>query len=483
MTYSVLEPFGGPWLLLGLVICFLAVNYALSAVFAKNMNATKSQFLVASRDLNQWQASLSIAASYLWAPAFFITATLGYTRGWQGVMYFLLGNGLALCIFGLMVNRICKRWSSEFTISDFFGHQYGVRVQSLYWIGAIGLMIGAFSTQLYAGAKLMAILSGIDYTVATVLLALVPLCYSVIFGFKSSVINGFAKMFLCLSISMILAILTVQQAGLDTIVQGMTSVTGDHGNLFSLQGWNVFATFGLATLLGLLSGPFGDQSLWQRAFATPDADARRKGFIWAAGLFLIVPVCMAIIGFAAAGQGLPIQDHGFVNVEYIVTFFPVGITIFFALMVLAGVTMDSQLSAMSSVAGHDFAKRVWNKPTDKQSIMLGRISMIVLTVVAVLVANIPGITLIHLFLIYNTLRASTCIPTIIFMITHKPMHEGGVFWGILTSMILGLPILIYGAIESDPWATVGGCLLSVGLSGIISVMTTVIKSKEKSDHQ
>jgi Na+/proline symporter len=469
---NVLAPYGGAWLLVGFILAFLVFNLCLSAVFAKNMNATKSQFIVANRDLNLWQASLSIGASYLWAPAFFITATLGYTKGWQGVLYFLAGNGIALCVFGLMVNRICQRWPNGFTITDFFRRQYSQRVQFLYWMCVIGLIIGAFATQIFAGAKFLHLLSGIDFTIASILLAVVPLCYSLLFGFRSSVINGLSKMILCLTVAMFLAALTVDAVGWTAIVKGMSSVTQDHGQLFSEQSWHLFATFGLVTMVGLLSGPFGDQSMWQRAFATADSQDRKKSFMWSAILFLITPICMSVIGFAAAGTGFVVNDTGFVNVEFIVTYFGVGVVMLFAAMVLAGITMDSHLSAVSSVAGHDFARYIWKEPTDRQSIMLGRASMIMLAVIAVVVANIPNITLIHLFLIYNNLRASTIVPTLVFMITQKPLDEAGVFWGILISILVAFPVLVYGVFTNSAWAILAGPLLAIGISGAISIGTT-----------
>lgn len=465
-----LAQYGGVWLVVGFLIFFTLFNYLLGYFFANNYHGTKSQYLVANRDLGIWQAGMSIGASWIWAPAMFITASKAYVQGWVAMVYFIGGNALALVIFALLVNKICEKWPNGFTLSDYMGVQHSDRVRMIYWVSLTGLTVGAFATQLFAGGTFIKLLTGMDMIYSTVLLAVAPLIYCVFFGFKSSVITDLTKMIMLSVIGIGTMWLIVDQVGIDTVVRGMNGVSGEYVSLFDDKGWLVFSTFGLATMIGLLSAPFGDQTLWQRAFATKNPRTRSHSFFLGLGFWLSVAGSMMIIGFAAAGVGFTTNNPQFVNLMFVIDQLPAWVVMAFAVMVLAGITsiLDSKLTAMSSIAGHDMAQKIWKTPTDAQSISLGRISMVILCVAAVAVANIPGIALVHLFLIYGSLRASTFLPTMIVMLSGKPLAEAGIFYGVMMSLLFGVPALAYGALTAHPGFTVAGSLAGLLISGVVA---------------
>ena len=152
----------------------------------------------------------------------------------------------------------------------------------------------------------------------------------------------------------------------------------------------------------------------------------------------------------------------------------------FGVMILMGITsiLDSKMSALSCIAGHDIANKIHKNPTDKQAIAIGKWSMLLLCVLAVGIANIPGVKLVHLFLSYGAIRASTALPTLMVMWRGKPLHEPGVFWGCLISMFVGVPTLIYGTLNTVPWATMSGMAFAFFFSGLLAYFWT--RSIEKS---
>jgi hypothetical protein len=60
----------------------------------------------------------------------------------------------------------------------------------------------------------------------------------------------------------------------------------------------------------------------------------------------------------------------------------------------------------------------------------------------------------------------------IVMVTDRPLNEAGVFYGVLASILIGWPLLAYGAFNNDPWITVTGSSIGVLSSGIISYVWT-----------
>ena len=99
--------------------------------------------------------------------------------------------------------------------------------------------------------------------------------------------------------------------------------------------------------------------------------------------------------------------------------------------------------------------------------------MLVVALLAIAIANIPGITITYLFLFYGTLRSSVMLPTI-FAIKDYKMSERGMFYGIMTSICVGLPVFAVGNLYGWVPMIVAGPLLSIGASGI---MSRVMKDK------
>lgn len=451
-------------LLAGFVALFGGLAYVISWLVTKNLDVSKAQFLLANRKLGFWESSFSISATWIWAPALFVSAFQAYTNGWIGLFWFLVPNILCLLLFSVFAEKIKTQFPEGYTLSEFMGNRHSARVQKVYWGTLLGLTVCAFAVQLLAGGKLVASLTGLPYTAATVILALIPLTYSIAFGLKASVITDFVKMAMILGIGVILIPMAVAAGGgLDTVVAGLGGMK-NNTDFFSEKSWLLFLTFGLPTTIGLISGPFGDQSFWQRTFAAKETIVKRS-FVTAAFLFGIVPLCMGLLGFLAVGSQTAIKDPQMVNIETVFTFLGVGGVAVFFMLVMSALTsiIDSKLCSVSSIVGHDVAEKY-----NLGFLNSAKWSMVILTVIAIGIANIPDLKILHLFLFYGTLRSATLVTTVLTLLK-KDLHEPGVFYGILTSICVGLPIFAYGNFNANPtWIVVGS--LTTVLTPLVSLV-------------
>jgi urea-proton symporter len=238
----------------------------------------------------------------------------------------------------------------------------------------------------------------------------------------------------------------------------------------------VFLAFGLPATIGLMSGPFGDQSFWQRAFAIK-RDEVKSAFLIAPWIFALVPIGMGLLGFLAAGMGLATDNPSRINVQVVTTLLPQWAAILFACLVLAGLTskLDTSLSSISALAGHDIA----GKTTDASSLWFSRSAMIILVLGGIAIANIPGIKLEYLFLIYGTLRAAALLPTIITLMGRR-VWEPAMFWGIWTSLAVGLPMFGYGVISRNMLLSIAGSLFTVLASGAVVLVASALRSEGNS---
>ena len=255
--------------------------------------------------------------------------------------------------------------------------------------------------------------------------------------------------------------------GAENLLKGFHGFTGDYNSLFDAKGMEVLLAFGLPTAIGLISGPFGDQCFWQRAFSV-DEKKIGKAFLLGAVLFGLVPLSMGIIGFIAAGSGYAAQDKGIVNFELIRALFPSWVVVPFLFMLMSGLlsTVDSNLCAAASLTT-DW--QVAGKLENDGKTRLPKAVMVLLLVIGILIANIPGLTVTHMFLVYGTLRATTLLPTVMTLCRVRLKAEG-VITGVGVALLTGLPVFAYATIHELPLLKTGASLYTVLISGLIAVI-------------
>lgn len=432
---------------------------------------TKEEFLVANRCAPWLLTAFSMAATWVWAPSMFTAAEKAYTQGFAGVFWFVVPNVLTLVLFAFFANKMRKLRPEGWTFSDYIREKYSNRAHNMFLVESFGLQICSLAVQLLAGATIFHKVTGLPFFWTTIILVSIPLLYSLTRGIRGNIASDFVKMgFIAIVLLLGLPIMT-SNAGADTFFNGLGGLTGEYRHLFDSTGIAVMLSFGLPTTIGLLSGTFGDQMFWQRVFCVRPNHVKRT-MVTAAFIFAIVPVSLSCFGFFAAGAHLPIADTQLVNVGAVIAFTPKWFLYLFFLLILSGLisTVDSILCAVSSVAGHDIVNRIEEKTGRKlDSVAIARITMVLVSICAVCVANIPGITITYLFLFYGTLRSSVMLPTI-FAIKGYKMSESGLFYGILASLAVGLPIFAIGNLNGWVPMIVSGSLLTIGLSGAISLL-------------
>lgn len=453
---------------MALIIGFFAVMSFIVFCLRKRQQ-TKAEFLAAGHSAPWVLTAFSMAATWVWAPSMFTAAEKAYTQGFAGVFWFVVPNVLTLILFAFFAKRMRQLRPEGWTFSDYIREKYSNRAHNMFLTESFGLQICSLAVQLLAGATIFHKVTGLPFMWTTIILAAIPLLYSLTNGIRGSIATDFVKMsFIAIVLLLGLPIIS-SNVGVGTLLAGLGGINGTHAHLFDATGIAVMLSFGLPTTIGLLSGTFGDQMFWQRVFSVKQ-HAVKKTMISAAFIFAVVPISLACFGFFAAGAKLDIADTQLVNVGAVINFCPRWFLYLFFLLILSGLisTVDSILCAVSSVAGHDIVQRLKAKTgRDYKELTIARIGMVLVAILAIAVANIPGMTITYLFLFYGTLRSSVMLPTI-FAIKGRRMTERGIFYGILASLIIGLPIFAIGNLNGNVPMIVAGSLLTIGLSGVLS---------------
>ena len=450
-----------------IVLVAYAVMMLLATVLMTKRENDIEKFCVGNRNMNWGISALSIAATWIWAPALFVSTENAYTKGFAGLFWFLVPNVLCLILFIPFAKRIRAEMPEGITLSGYMHGKYrskGVRNIYLFQLGALSVL--STGVQLLAGSRILSLLTGIPFMWMTVIMAVIAFSYSQFSGIKASMLTDAIQMVFMLIASICFAIFGIQNGGgIETLIAGLGGIAGDSRSLASSKGVEIFLGFGLPTTVGLISGPFGDQCFWQRAFCVKKNRIGRAFFVGAL-LFGVVPLSMGILGFIGAGSGYAAADTGIINFELISRLFPAWAVVPFLFMIVSGLlsTIDSNLCACASLmtdlqtgkmSGGGIGKTKWG--------------MVLLLVAGIFIANIPELTVTHLFLMYGTLRAATLLPTA-FTLKGLKMSPTGIVGGIAASLIIGLPIFAYGNINGIAIYKTMGSLITVILSGAVALI-------------
>ena len=418
------------------------------------------QFHVGNRNMGVCSSALSIAATWIWAPALFVSSEKAFTSGLPGLFWFLVPNAVCLVLFVPFAKRIRQQMPQGITLSGYMGERYqSGKVKGVYLFQLSALSVLSTGVQLLAGGKILSGITGLPFWLLTVALAGIAYSYSQFSGIRASVMTDALQMLLILLACVVLVPWALSMDnGVSNLIRGLGGVSGEYRGLFSTRGIEVFFAFGLPTAIGLIAGPFGDQCFWQRAFAIRH-DKIGRAFLIGAALFAVVPLSMGALGFIAAGAGFAPADQSVVNFELVAALFPKWVSLPFLFMLISGLlsTVDSNLCAVAALTsdGHG-------------TLRTAKAAMLALLVLGIAIANIPGLTVTHLFLLYGTLRAATLLPTMLTLLGKK-LSANAVFAGIITSLVLGLPIFAYGTLCDLSLYKTLGSLITVSAAGVVAV--------------
>ena len=466
------------------LIAYGSAMIAIAALSRKNHILNQIEFLLAGRSIGIFAGAMSIAASWIWAPALFLGSQKAYDQGVAGVFWFTVPNVLALIVFAFLALKIRKVLPNGFTLPQLMRSRHGKGVHALYLVQFFGLQICSFAVQILAGSLLIQQVTGINAFFVSIFLVVIALTYSLLGGLRASITTDIIQMLIILVVSAITVPMAINAAGgISAVTNGLGGITGSHAN--PLDPWVAYS-FGITVTIGLLSGPIGDQMHWQRAFAIKSDKDVMPTFFVAAFIFVLIPLSLSMLGFIAAGANADghwnIDGSQLIGAITIERYLPSFLTVIFSVMLLSGLcsTLDSILSAAASLTSVDL--KTFNDQTgsrsaaDAQTVNIARIGMLITALLGLCIALLPGIKIVYLFLFYGTLRASTAIPTVLTLFWSK-LESKPVFYAILLSILFGAPVYAAGVLLKNTHLSVAGSLLVVVLGFAISTLGSLYSRK------
>ena len=497
MTYFLLLVFG---------LFMLAITY----FFARWKKFTSAEgFLVGKRQVKWLLGGSSIAASWIWAPALFVSTLFAYQSGLAGLFWFVVPNIAALALFAFLAPRIRKKMPYGYTLPQWIRRKLkSESVHKIYLFPFFFYQLMAVTVQLYAGGNLLALMLNVPVYQATALvtiamLAAIPLIYSLLSGLEASILTDFVQLIIIIVALIIIIPWVLATTGFGAVTAGLSGISGS-ANIFNPQ---IAFSLGIVTAIGLIAGALSDQQFWQRGFAIKKGHLK-KAFIFGALAFGIVPIALGILGFIGADSALGIVipegiDASMIGVIVVGKLLPVWTTVLFVVMLLSALssTLDSGMNAAASLYATDVMKytkkeqdlmlnfekgksltykqKLEKHLLDARRLSGSRTTMVVLTIlgflVALLVIFIPKFGLHQLWWVFNTIAACVVIPTVLSLYWDR-LDARGVFWGIIVAFFIGLPIFIYSNVINKPVWIVASSLFIVLITLVFCLIMPMKKA-------
>ncbi len=459
-----------------MILAFATLMILLVKVFNKK-EITSEEYLVANRTLGWKKAALSIAVSWIWAPAIFIASLQSYTKGIAGAFWFIVPNVICFFVFAPIAIKIRKSIPMGYSFPDYISERYkgNKLVHISFLLIFLSYQLGSIVINSVAGGMLLNQLSGMPILLAIILMPSIALVYSLKTGMRASVITDvFQMLFILVVAAFLIPWLHNVSGGFHTIILGLGGKTGEFSNIFHPA---IAYAFGIPMTIGLITGPLSDQMFFQRAFSVEEKDIT-KTFVVGGLLFAIVPILLCIPGFiAAANPQITISNPEMIAPSVIAHFLPHWALLLFGGMALCGLcsTLDSSFCALSSLGAIDIYKRYINKtPSKDQLLKVSRNFMLGFTAFGTSISLLEP-KLLWLSLIYGSLAGAGFFP-LLFSVYSKNISSKALSVAILTSLIIGLPFSIYANIIENTDLIVASSLLSVIL-GLVILVLAICKSK------
>ncbi len=379
---------------IALVIYFLLM-LAIGVYAYRQSSSNLSEYMLGGRKLGPAITALSAGASDMsgWLlmglpGALYLS---GISQIWIaiGLVLGAWANYLFLAPRFRIYTEIAK---DSITLPDYFEHRFGDTTRSLRLISA--LVIVVFFT-LYtasgvvAGGKLFETVFQLDYFYGLALTVSVVILYTLLGGFLAVSMTDFVQgiiMFLALVIVPVVTIDIV--GGITPMLNVVEALNPAHLDLFT--GTSVL---GIISLMAWGLGYFGQPHIIVRFMAIRSVKdfpvARRIGMSWMI-VSLLGAVATGFVGIAYVQQtSTTLADPETIFILLSQVLFHPFVTGFLLAALLAAVmsTISSQLLVTSSALTQDFYKTFFNKTaSDGHLVMMGRLSVLLVAVVAVVIA-------------------------------------------------------------------------------------------------
>ncbi len=445
------------------MIAYLAVMIMIGILYSKR-NKDVSDFYLGGRRLGPIVTAMSAEASDMSSWLLMGLPGVAYLSGCAEAVWTAIGLAIGTYLNWLIVAKRLRRYSvkanNAITIPEFFSNRFHDKSHSLMAISAVIIVIFFVpytASGFAACGRLFGTLFGVNYLPAMLIAAVIIVAYTTMGGFLAACTTDLIQ-----SIVMTIALVVVVffgvhvAGGFDAVMDYARSTPGylSVTHIFDIDTYTSSPYSGLtiASLLAWGLGYFGMPHVLLRFMGIKDENkiklSRRIATIWvciAMAIAILIGIigsgmtqagAIQLLGTSAESETLLIQTAMLLSSNGL---FP----IILAGLILAGIlactmsTADSQLlAAASSVSQNILCDCFGLKLSKRASMIVARLTVIVIAVVAVIFARNPDSSVFRIVSFAWAGFGASFGAVMLFSLFWKRMNRNGALAGMLVGAVM-----------------------------------------------
>ncbi len=405
------------------MVIYMAAVIGIGIAFSKRANQSSENYYLGGRSLGPWVAAMSAEASDMSGWLLMGLPGVAYWCGLADAAWTAIGLAVGTYFNWLIVSKRLRRYSiranNAITLPEFFSNRFREKSKVIMTIAALFILI--FFT-VYAASclvtcgKLFSTLFGMDYKAMMLLGAAFVIIYTLLGGFLAESASDFMQaIVMIVALTVIVVMSTISAGGFGAVMENAKSIPGFF-EFFGLATpktelidgvatqiiengkpvWDNPSPYGALSVCSMLAwglGYFGMPQVLLRFMAIRKEDelkrSRRIAMIWVV-ISLAVAVFIGIAGRAVSPtQFTTAGDAENIFIHLSTSMLPPIIAGFVMAGILAATisSSDSYLLIAASAFSKNIFQGVFKKnASDKQVMVVSRITLIAIALIAMLFA-------------------------------------------------------------------------------------------------
>jgi sodium/proline symporter len=410
----------GDILIIVAIVVYFAVVLTIGFIYAKQSNTSSKEYFLGGRKVGPWFTALSAEASDMSGYLLMGLPGLAYFTGAADVGWTAIGLTIGTYLNWKLVARRLRKYSvianDSITVPGFYSNRFHDNKNVISTIAAIIILIFFC---VYTGScfvtcgRLFNTLFGINYVAMMILGAVIVFVYTLVGGYLSVVATDFLQgcIMFCALVVVLIGSITMA-GGVENTAAFLSDIPGylsmtttavpmlDANKTQVVQNgmpiFDVPAKYGLLTIISTASwglGYFGMPQILVRFMGIRSEElvktSRRIAIVW----MIISMICAVCIGFIGRAV-LPTQFGTEATAETVfIVLSRMIFPAFFCGLVVSGILAASMSSASSYllITGSSVAENIYRgvfkrDATDKQVLMVSRITLLVVLLLGIAIA-------------------------------------------------------------------------------------------------
>lgn len=397
-----------------LMVLFYGITFLLS-LRIKQKNENVDGYMVSNGSIGFGMSAASMTATWIWAASFYAAASSGYTYGVSGALHYGLWGALMILFIYPFGKRFRELAPNAHTLAEIMHARHGNQSQMiLAGSNIVGSVISLMVNFTAAGA-LVEILSPLSFIHGVLITGIGVLSYTLWSGFRSSVFTDFGQLVaMIVAAVIIIPTLFFTLGGPSLFQSGIHHLQPEQLDFFSKT---AFLEQGAPFFVAVLAYAIGNQTIAQRLFAVRE-DLIKPSFITATIGYAAIVIGLGMLGLLALFAGIQPIDGNLNNLipQMAATYLSPFMVALLFIMVIGALssTADSDLSALSAIVMTDiYGKQIAkNSPDPKKMLFIGRMTMLVATMLGIVIATLK-FDILSMLIFVGALWGSIVFPVIV----------------------------------------------------------------------